>query len=61
MHIHIQKPTCVFFANYFSYKSKAHIKQLQAIVDHEKHFRNVFVGLQKSMDDFRVFRLSNLY
>jgi hypothetical protein len=54
MHIHIQKPTGAFVTKYFSYKSKVHIKQLQTTIDHEKHFCNVFMGLPKSMDDFRV-------
>jgi hypothetical protein len=60
MHIHIQKPTGAFVANYFSYESKAHIKQLQTIVDHEKHFRNVFMGLPRSMDNLNFLPLSTI-
>jgi RNase H-fold protein (predicted Holliday junction resolvase) len=60
-HIHIQKPTGAFVVNYFSYKSKVHIKQLQAIVDHDKRFCNVFVGLPRSMDDSKVLQLFNFY
>jgi hypothetical protein len=31
------------------------------MVDHEKWFQDVFVGLSGSMKDFRVLWLSNLY
>jgi hypothetical protein len=31
------------------------------MVDHEKQFRDVFVGLSRSMNDFRILHLSNLY
>jgi hypothetical protein len=32
MHIHIQKPISAFVANYFSYKSKVHIKQCKQLL-----------------------------
>jgi len=35
--------------------------QLQAMVDREKWFQDVFVGLLGSMNDYKVLQLSNLY
>jgi hypothetical protein len=35
--------------------------QLQAVVDHEKQFQDVFIGLKRSMNDSKTLWLSNLY
>jgi len=43
------------------YKSKVYSVQLQAMVDREKWFQDVFVGLLGSMNDYKVLQLSNLY
>ncbi len=52
--IHILKPNGVFSSNYYSYKSKVHNMQLQAMVDHHKCFCNVFVKLSKSMNNSKI-------
>jgi hypothetical protein len=59
--IHILKPNGVFSSNYYSYKSKVHNMQLQAMVDHHKCFCNVFVKLSKSMNNSKILWLSSLY
>jgi hypothetical protein len=59
--IHILKPNGVFSSNYFPYKSKVHNMQLQEMVDHHKCFCNVFVELPKSMNNYKVLWLFNLY
>jgi hypothetical protein len=58
--IHIQKPEGACATNFFSYKSKGHNMQLQVVVNHEKHFQNVFVGMLGSINDLRIIQLSNL-
>ncbi len=60
-HIHIHKPACAFVADFYSYKLKAHNLQFQVVVDHDKHFCDVFVGLSSSMNDSRIMWLSNFY
>lgn len=60
-HIHIHKPTCAFIADFYSYKLKAHNLQFQVVVDRDKHFCDVFVGLPSSMNDFKIVWLSNFY
>jgi hypothetical protein len=52
MQIHILKPKNVFtIVNYFSYKSKSWSLQLQVMVDHQRWFQNVFVGMLNFMND----------
>jgi len=60
-HIHIQKPTCALVVYFYSYKLKAHNLQFQVVVDHDKHFCDVFVGLPNSMNDSKILWLSNFY
>lgn len=52
--IHIQKLQGDFVGDYFFFKSKA-------MVDCQKKFRNVFVGLFGSMNNVHMLHLSNLY
>jgi hypothetical protein len=59
--IHMQKPKRASIAKCFSYKSKAYNMQLQAMVDHEKQFQDVFVRLIGSMNDTKVLQMSSLY
>jgi len=35
--------------------------QFQAMVDHKKQFRDVFVGLTRSMNDLKILWFFNLY
>ncbi len=54
------EPTCAFVVNFYSYKLKAHNFQFQ-VVDHDKHFCDVFVGLLGSMNDSKILWLFNFY
>jgi hypothetical protein len=55
--IHIQKSKGSFVANHFSYKLKVHNIHMQAIINHGRWFRDVFVRLSKSMNISRIIRL----
>jgi hypothetical protein len=57
--IHIQKPRSAFAGDYFSFKSKVYMMQLQVVVDCQKKFLDVFVGLLSSMNDVQI--LCHLY
>ncbi len=59
--IHIQKPWGGFVGDYFSFKSKAYSLELQAMVDCQKKFHDVFVGLFGSINNANILHLSNLY
>jgi len=60
--IHIEKLKVVGFAiDYYYFKSKACNMQLQIIINHHKHFLDVFVGIPGSMNHTRVLSLSLIY
>jgi hypothetical protein len=59
-HIHIQKLTRAFIVDFYSYKLKAHSFQF-LVVDHDKHFCDIFVGPVGSMNDSKILWLFNLY
>jgi hypothetical protein len=60
MHITIAKPK-VCLEDYYYYKQGAYTVVLQAIVDAQKRFTDVFVGLPGSVNDSRVLKKSGLY
>jgi hypothetical protein len=50
--VHIQKPKGqIFVVDYYFFKSKFYSLQMQVVVDHEKQFCDVFVGMLWSMND----------
>jgi hypothetical protein len=59
--IHIQKPQGGFVGDYFSFKSKDYNMELQAMVDCQKKFHDVFVGLYGSMQNVHILHLLKLY
>jgi hypothetical protein len=59
--IHIQKTQVGFVGDYFSFKSKVYSMPLQAMVDCQMKFHDVFVGLFGSMNNVHILNLSNLY
>jgi hypothetical protein len=59
--IHIQKPRGGFVGDYVFFKTKVYNMQLQAMVDCQKKFHDVFVGLFGSMNNVHILHLCNLY
>jgi hypothetical protein len=59
--IHIQKSMHIFANDYYLFKSKAYNMQMQNIIDHRKHFLDVFVGMSSSINDVKVLRLPSIY
>jgi hypothetical protein len=57
MHMYIKKLIGAFVINYFSYNMQI----LQGVVDYEKWFQNILVGLLGFMNDFRILLLFSLY
>jgi len=45
----------------FFVQIQAYSMQFQAMVDHKKQFRDVFVGLTRSMNDLKILWFFNLY
>jgi hypothetical protein len=52
----------VFFAiDFYSFKSKGYIIQMQVVVDHWKRFQDVYVGIPSFVNDVWVLRMFSLY
>jgi hypothetical protein len=60
MFITISKPK-VCLEDYYYYKEGAYTMVIQAVVDAQKRFTNVFVGLPGSVNDSRILKKSGLY
>jgi hypothetical protein len=60
-HISIAKPSNVYFEEYFFHKTKGYNVVAQVVVDRQKQFMDVYVGLCGSVNDSRVLRKSRLY
>ncbi len=52
--IHMFKPKGQHVVEYFSYKSKVYNMQFQVVINYQKKFRNVFIGMRGSMNDAHV-------
>jgi hypothetical protein len=59
-HIHIRKPV-VSLEDYFYFKSSGYTIQTQVVVDQQKYFLDLTVGMPGSTHDSRMLRLSSLY
>lgn len=59
-HISISKPQHVP-VDYFYFKSRGYILNCQAVVDSEKHFLDLYLGMHGSTNDCRMLRRSSLY
>lgn len=59
-HFSISKPSH-FPEDYYYFKSNGYSIVCQAVVDHEKRFLDLFVGLPGSVNDSRVLRRSGLF
>jgi hypothetical protein len=59
-HISISKPR-FGTANYFYFKSGGYTLNCQAVVDSNKHFLDLYIGMPGSTNDARIFRRSSLY
>jgi hypothetical protein len=60
-HFIISKPDGIFCENYFYHKSRGYIVVYKIVVDDQKQFTNIFVGLLGSVNDSRVLRKSAIY
>jgi hypothetical protein len=60
-HILIAKPFGVYFKNYFFHKTWGYSVVAQVVVNNQKRFMDVCVGLFGSVNDFGVLRKSILY
>lgn len=58
--IHIQKPKGTSIGDFFFFKSKSYNMQLQ-VVDNQKKFIDIFVGMPDSMNDGHILKISSLY
>lgn len=61
IHICIAKPTSNFSKHYYYHKTKGYNIVAQVVVDNQKRFMDVFVGLLGNVNDFHVLRKSRLY
>jgi hypothetical protein len=61
IHICITKPTSNFSKHYYYHKTKGYNIVAQVVVDNQKRFMDVFVGLLGSVNDSHVLRKSRLY
>jgi hypothetical protein len=62
VHIDIQTSKVLAFTiDYYSFKLKAYNMQLRVIIDHNKRFLDVFVGMLESTNNEQVLRLSSIY
>jgi hypothetical protein len=59
-HVHIRKPF-MGLEDYFYFKTSGYSIQVQAIVDRQKRFVDLAVGMPGSTHDSRMLRLSTLY
>ena len=59
-HVLICKP-CVGAADYFYSKSRGYIIKCQGVVDSEKRFLDLYLGMPGSTNDSRVLRRSSLF
>lgn len=59
-HIHIRKPH-VGPEDYYYFKNGSYTIQMQAIVDRDRRFLDVYVGMPGSTHDSRVLRRSSVY
>jgi len=59
-HVTISKPR-VGASDYYYFKSGGFIVNCQAVVDSDKRFLNLFLGMLGSTNDARVLRRSTLY
>jgi len=60
-HISIAKPSSVYSKDYFFHKTRGYNVVAQTMVDSQKRFMDVYVGLLRSVNDFCVLRKSKLY
>lgn len=60
MHVAISKPHFVP-ADYYYFKSGGYILNCQAVVDSEKRFLDLYLGMPGSTNDSRMLRRSSLY
>jgi hypothetical protein len=60
-HISIPKPSNVYSKNYFFHKTRGYNVVAQAVVDSQKRFMDVYVGLLRSVNDSCVIKKSKLY
>lgn len=60
MHVSISKPNFVP-ADYYYFKSGGYTINCQAVVDSEKRFLDLYVGMPGSTNDSRMLRRSSLY
>jgi len=62
VHIDIQTSKVLAFTiDYYSFKLKAYNMQLRVIIDHNKRFLDVFVGMLESTNNEQVLHLSSIY
>ncbi len=57
MHMYIKKLIGAFVINYFSYNMQI----LQILVDYEKRFQDILVGLLSFMNDSKILLLFSFY
>ncbi len=60
-HISIAKPYNVYYKDYFFHKTRGYSVVAQAVVDSQKRFMDVYVGLLGSVNDSCVLKKSKLY
>jgi hypothetical protein len=61
IHIATTKPYDVFAKNYYYHKTGSYSIVAQAMVDSQKNFINVYVGLLGSVNDIQVLKKPWLY
>jgi hypothetical protein len=60
-HFSTSKPNGTLCEDYFYHKTIRYSGVFQAIVDDQKQFTNIFMGLPGSVNEFRVVRRSTIY
>ncbi len=60
-HISITKPIEPYAKDYYYFKTIRYSMVLQIIVECNKRFTKVYVGLPRFVNDFHVLRLSSMY
>ncbi len=60
-HISITKPFGVYSNDYFFHKIRGYSVVAQMVLDNQKRFMDVYVGLLGSVNDFGVLKKSRLY
>jgi N-acetyl-gamma-glutamylphosphate reductase len=56
--IHMFKSKGQRVTEYFSYKSKAYNMQFQVVINYQKKFKDVFVGMLGLMNDAHILQIS---